>query len=92
MESMAIKTKAVIWGLIAVIVVLAAILVYAFVVSPAISSRQQVIYGAGINEGQSQLLNALLTQIQQNGYVQIPLANNQSVFLAPFDPQQVAQQ
>ena len=89
---MTIKPKAVIWSLISVIVVLAIILIYAFAVQPAIVNRQNVVYTAGYNTAQVDFINGMLNQLQQQQYIQIPISENQSLFLAPFNPQQAAQQ
>ncbi len=92
MYLMATKTKAVIWSLIAVIVVLAAILIYAFAVQPALNDRQVTIYNAGYQTAQADFINTMWAQVNQQGYVQIPLNENQSLFLAPFNPQAAAPQ
>jgi hypothetical protein len=89
---MANKAKAVIWSLIVVILVLAIILIYAFAVQPAINTKQVTIYNAGYQTAQADFINTMWAQVNQQGYVQIPLSENQSLFLAPFDPQQSAAQ
>ncbi|MBL7058917.1 hypothetical protein ISS08_00480 [Candidatus Pacearchaeota archaeon] len=89
---MANKTKAVIWSLIAIIVVLALVMIYAFAVQPAITNRQNIVYTAGYNTAQVDFINGMLNQLQQQQYIQIPISENQSLFLAPFNPQQAAQQ
>jgi hypothetical protein len=78
--------------LVAIIVVLAAILLWFFVVSPAIT-------GYAIDrqtEGAQIAVNAILTQIQQNGFVQIPIGvdeegQQQTLVLVPYVPQQPTQ-
>lgn len=92
MYGMVNKTKLVIWVLTVVVILLAAIVIYAFAVQPAILNRQNIIYTAGYNSAQVDFINGMLTQVQQAGYIQIPLSENQTLFLAPFDPQQAAQQ
>ena len=64
-----------------------AVMVYAFAVQPAILNRQNMIYTAGYNTAQVDFINGMLTQVQQTGYIQIPLSENQTLFLAPFNPQ-----
>lgn len=88
---MANKAKAVIWSLVAVILILALILIYAFAVQPAINNRQVTFYNAGYQTAQADFINTMWAQVNQQGYVQIPLNENQSLFLAPFDPQQAQQ-
>ena len=80
---MADKRKVLITILIAVIVVMAAILVYIFLIRPNITGY---VFDKQI-EAQNILLANILTQIQQNGFVQIPVGNG-TLFLAPFNPQQ----
>lgn len=83
---MADKTKIVMALLIFAVIVLAGIVVYAFVVQPSISGyaveRQ--------SEGYVFAVNSILTQIQQNGFAQITVGN-QTIYLAPFDPTQIEQ-
>jgi len=89
---MANKTKTVMVSLILVIVILAVVMIYAFAVQPAIMNRQNIVYTAGYNTAQVDFVNTMLTQVQQAGYIQIPLSENQSLFLMPFDPAQMATQ
>lgn len=89
---MANKTKAVVWSLIVIIVILALILVYAFAVQPALDTRQNMIYTAGYQTGQAEVVSGIVNQVLQNGFIEIPVGNNQSLFLAQFDPTQVATQ
>lgn len=76
-------------ALVLVIVVLVGIIVYAFVIKPAyigyVTQKQ--------TEGVQIAVNAILAQIQQNGFVQIPIGN-QTLFLYPDlrSPSQLAQQ
>jgi len=92
MYGMVNKTKLVIWVLTVVVILLAAILIYAFAVQPAIMNRQNMIYTAGYNTGQVEFLNGMVNQLYQQNYISIPLSENQTLFLAQFDPQQAAQQ
>ncbi len=80
------------WVLIVIILLLVAVMLYAFVITPAFRNYQSDQQMIGYQYGQVDLLNSMLSQIQQAGYVQIPAGANQSVFLAPFDPQAMQQQ
>jgi len=83
---MANKTGVLITVLVAVIVILLAIVVYAFVIKPAVTgyaTNKQV-------EGYQIAVNAILTQLQQNGFVQIPIGN-QTLILVPYAPTQAEQ-
>jgi hypothetical protein len=86
------QTRVVMWALILIILALVLVMVYAFVVRPSITgyvSNQQMV---GYQYGQIDLLNGILSQLQQSGYVEIPAGQNQTVFLMPFDPQMLQQQ
>ena len=48
--------------------------------SDFIQTKQQEAYEAG----QTSVKIIILTEIQQKGYVQIPITNNQSIYLAPI--------
>ena len=83
---MANRTNVLIAILVLVIVVLAGIMVYAFVIKPTYAgyvTEKQI-------EGESICVAKILTQLQQNGFVQIPLGN-QTLYLAPFVPGQQQQ-
>ena len=64
-----------------VIIVLAAVVVYSFALRPAFNgyvvSKQ--------TEAQDIVLNALLSQLQQNGYIQIPVGD-EVLTLVPYQP------
>lgn len=84
---MANRQKALMWGMFVIILILAAIVVYAFVVGPAVTgytTDRQV-------EGYQIALSNIVQQVQQNGFVQIPVGN-QTLYLAPFNPQQAQQE
>ena len=84
---MADKKKVLITLLVAVIVVMAAILVYVFVIGPNITGyaidRQ--------NEGVEFAIAAIVSQIQQNGFAQIPVGN-ETLILVPYIPEGQSQQ
>ncbi|MEK6847778.1 MAG: hypothetical protein AABX50_01475 [Nanoarchaeota archaeon] len=73
--------------LVLVIVILAGVVVYAFVLRPAYTGYvvdRQV-------EGYNVCVSNFISQLQQNGFVQIDLGN-QSIYLAPIVPEQQTQQ
>jgi len=82
------RTTWIISTLVVIIAILLGIVAYFVWVQPAyngfINQKQIEAY----NIGQSDFVNGMITQLQQAGYVQINLANNQSLFMAPFNPQQ----
>ncbi len=89
---MANKTNILMVFLVLVIVVLAAIVLYAFVVAPAFSGYvvDKQTEGAVIT------INQILTQVQQNGFVEIPIGvdadgNQQSIILIEYVSQQAPQ-
>jgi len=84
---MANKTKAVMTSLIVVIVILAAILIYALVIKPAVGSYVYNQQLSAYNQAQGDFLNAMLVQLQQQGYISIPVGN-QTLYLAQAQPQQ----
>ena len=73
--------------LVAVIIILVGVIIYAFVIKPAYTGYvvdRQV-------EGYNICVTNLISQLQQNGFVQLTLGN-QSIYLAPFAPEQQPQQ
>jgi len=83
---MANRTNILIAILVLVIIVLAGIMVYTLVIKPKISgytAQKQT-------EGVQIAVNYIVAQLQQNGFVQIPVGN-QTIYLAPFNPGQVQQ-
>lgn len=76
--------RALVFVLIAVIVVLALVLLYAFVVQPSMNGYAVKLQ----NEGVAYTLSLILAQVQQNGYVEIPVSENQSLVLVPYSPPQ----
>ena len=76
---MANKTAVLITVLVLVIVILAGVMLYAFVVKPKISGytiQKQ-------SEGVQIAVNYILTQLQQYGFVQIQVGN-ETVVLVPY--------
>ena len=84
---MADKKKVLITILIAIIVVMAIILAYIFLIRPNITGyavdRQ--------NEGIEFAIAAIVSQIQQNGFAQIPVGN-ETLILVPYIPEGQSQQ
>jgi len=69
-----------------VILVLVAVVVYLVALKPAMDRHileKQI-------EAQNILLNNIVLQIEQTGYIQIPVGN-QSLYLAPFNPASLQQ-
>lgn len=67
-----------------VVVILALVMIYGFIIQPAISgySTQKQTQGAQI--AANTILSQIVTQVQQNGYVQVPVGANQSLTLVPI--------
>ena len=78
---MANRTNMLIAILVVVIVVLAGIMVYVFLVKPKISGYNVEKQ----TEGVQITINYILSQLQQNGFVQIPVGN-QTLILVPYSP------
>ena len=66
-----------------IIIVLAGVMVYSFVIKPKISGYNVEKQTEGVQIA----INYILTQLQQNGFVQIPLGN-QTLILVPYVPPQ----
>ena len=80
------STKTVIWIMLVVILVLLLFIGYVFLVKPAYTgfvADQQI---TGYQIGYQQVVNNMLTQLQQTGYVQLNVGN-QTIILAPIQPQ-----
>ncbi len=75
------KTNVLVAVLVVVIVILAGIMVYAFVVKPRISGYNVQKQTEGVQIA----INYIITQLQQNGFVQIPVGN-QTLILVPYTP------
>jgi hypothetical protein len=68
---------------IAVIVVLAAILIYAFIIKPSYSGYVTNLQSQATNQEDFKILNAILNQVNRTGYLTLPIpgTNNQTVVL-----------
>lgn len=71
-------------SLIIVILLLLGIITYVFAIKPAISGYVVNTQNQGIDYA----LAIIVQQIQQNGFVQIPIGN-QTLILVPAQPQQI---
>mgnify|MGYP001578496625 CR=1 FL=1 len=80
------KTGLVIGILLIIILVLAGVLLYAFVAKPYVSGYFNNIYNQGANDA----LTVLINQIQARGYAEIPINNGQSLILVLAQPQNSA--
>lgn len=67
--------------LILVIALLALVILYAFVVRPAVTGYAVNNYVQGYNQAQADFINNIWTQIQQTGAAQIPVGENQALVL-----------
>ncbi len=89
------RTKWIISTLLVLVVILLGVVAYVFWINPAyqnfILEKQQEAYNAGVVDSQTVILNGLQDSLSRYGYVQVTFQNNQSVFLAPFNPDQIAQ-
>ena len=84
---MADKRKVLITILVAIIVVMAAVLVYIFLIGPAFTGFVAQKQTEGYNYCLGVVTQNIVAQVQQNGFVQFPVGND-TLFLAPFNPQQ----
>ncbi|MFH1710956.1 MAG: hypothetical protein ABH840_01465 [Nanoarchaeota archaeon] len=78
---MANKTNVLITVLVLVIVILAGVIIYSFVVKPKISGYTVQKQSEGVQIA----VNYILAQLQQNGFVQIQ-AGEQTIILVPYQP------
>ncbi len=75
------KQKVTMRILILVIALLALAVLYAFAVRPAVTGYAVNKYSEGYYQGQSDLLSNIVIQLQQAGYAQIPVGENQVLVL-----------
>ena len=79
------RNKRVIRILTVLVVILALVVLYALLIRPAVLNNQINVYTRGHTQGQVDLLNNMVTQLQQTGYVQLNIGN-QTIILAPVQP------
>jgi hypothetical protein len=70
------------------LIILLLVLIYILIIGPMIKNKQSLTYNSGYNQGQVDLLRAMVLQIQNQGFVNIPVNQNQSLVLIPYTPQQ----
>ena len=70
--------------LVGIIAVLLLVVLYAFILRPSINGYAIKLQTDGVNYA----LNLILSEVQQKGYVQIPVGENQSIMLVPYIPPQ----
>lgn len=73
------KHKIIIWVMIMIILILLLFIIYSFIFLPAYNNlivKKQA-------EAQQVLIYGMMQQIQQQGYVSIPLSQNETLVLVP---------
>jgi hypothetical protein len=78
------KRDIVVLVLIIAVILLLGVLGYIFLLQPALSG----LVVQGQNQGVQYTINAILTQVKSNGYVQLPTGENQSIVLVPYQQSQ----
>jgi len=77
------KHKKLVWILAIIIIILIGVISYSSLLKPSFDNYIQQKQIDAYNLGQSDLIIAIVNQIQQKGAVQIPVGNNQSIVLVP---------
>lgn len=65
-----------------VVIILALVLIYFVGVKPAMLKHDQKVYTQGVNY----TISYMIASLQNAGYVQIPLNQNRSITLVPYNP------
>jgi hypothetical protein len=73
------------------LILLTIVLLYILIFKPMINSYKTKNYNQAYSQGQIDLVSAMILQIQNQGFVNIPLNQNQSIVLIPYVPQQNTQ-
>jgi CHASE3 domain sensor protein len=82
------KRDVLVLALIVVVVLLLGFISYMFVIQPAINAQVIGWANKGYNQAQVDMINSMLSQLQQNGYVLLPTGNgNQTIALVAYQPQ-----
>ena len=81
------KTNLAMGFLVLLVVVLGGMVIYSFVTKPVVTGYVSKTY----NQGASDVLGILLNQIENQGFAQIPISENQSIILVPYQQGQVQQ-
>jgi hypothetical protein len=72
-------------ALIVVVVLLLGFISYMFLIKPAINAQVIGWANQGYTQAQIDMINSMLAQLQQNGYVLLPTGNgNQTIALVPY--------
>jgi CHASE3 domain sensor protein len=83
------KRDILVLALIVVVILLLGFISYMFVIQPAINAQVVGWANKGYNQAQVDMINSMLLQLQQNGYVLLPTGNgNQTIALVVYQPQQ----
>ena len=79
------RTRLMVKVLVAIVVLLIIIVAYLTVISSAINNfaAQKQVEGANLFISQ-----ILIPELQTQGYVALPLGNNQTLYLVPYNPNQ----
>ncbi|MCK5616490.1 hypothetical protein KAR91_82270 [Candidatus Pacearchaeota archaeon] len=75
------KSRTAIISLIVIVLVLIGIMAWGFMAKPAINEYVLEKQQAAYVQGQNAIINEILVQIQQQGSVQIPVSETESVIL-----------
>jgi CHASE3 domain sensor protein len=76
-------------ALVIVVVLLLGFISYMFLIQPAINAQVVGWANKGYNQAQVDMINSMLSQLQQNGYVLLPTGEgNQTIALIPYQAQQ----
>jgi hypothetical protein len=83
------KRDVLVIALIVVVVLLLGFISYTFIIQPAINAQVVGWANKGYNQAQVDMINSMLAQLQQNGYVLLPTGNgNQTIALVVYQPKQ----
>ena len=83
------KRDILVLALIVVVILLLGFISYMFVIQPAINAQVVGWANKGYNQAQVDMINSMLLQLQQKGYVLLPTGNgNQTIALVVYQPQQ----
>jgi CHASE3 domain sensor protein len=75
-------------ALIVVVVLLLGFISYTFLIKPALNAQVIGWANKGYSQAQVDMINSMLSQLQQKGYVLLPTGNgNQTVALVPYQAQ-----
>jgi hypothetical protein len=84
------KRDVLVISLVVIVLLLVGFISYMFLIKPAITANAINWANKGYNQAQIDMINSMLAQLQQNGYVLLPTGQeNQTIALVPY--QQPAQ-